>query len=353
MTTGALSMIVPAIVMGINYFMDPLWCFDISHRYNQCQTEISERTQKINYITHRPFSYQGLLIGSSRSAVIPQDSFRGISVYNLSINSLKLHELIPYTEYARERNGRDFEVIFLGLDFENSERYDPRHLPSEYDPVSILAEARKLSYRFKTLFSLSTLKYSFMNLRNNSGRPFRYYDRNNRQYIKTFTHAELSVIYNLVLDELIRGPVRRYQRYVYNTGYRPVLERLKKGNPRSSFVVFLTPVSLPVMEMIVRYDLLDDYLRWIEEVLDVFGEAYLFMYPNEVTIDYYDYLFDPGHLYPGTGRMIADAIYNRKITGESRFGWRLTKETYPLQRRRLEQMVKSVRDPNFHHLFNR
>jgi len=55
----------PCITAGINFFMDPLWCFSLSHRFNQKQDDFNERQQKTNYITFHDFNYPGIIIAAA------------------------------------------------------------------------------------------------------------------------------------------------------------------------------------------------------------------------------------------------------------------------------------------------
>jgi hypothetical protein len=343
-TTVLISLILPAIVAGINYFMDPLWCFNFSNKYNQCQIEINERKQKTNYITFRDFNYRGVLIGSSRSALINQYSFRGLPVYNYSLNDIKIDELSPYVAYAKKRKGGDFDVIFLGLDFENCSRYGidaaiTAGIEQNFE------ETGGLFYRVKTLLSIDTLKYSYQNLNNYRHGYWRYYDRNNVEHIKEYTKDELVRIYARHLKNYTDKKTSRYLNFSYNEEYKKYLIKFREENSRSLITVYLTPVALPIMDLMARYDLVDDYFRWLSEVLDVFGECYLFMYPNKVTNDYFKYFFDPNHMSPATGDMIADAIYNNKILGDSDFGMHITRDNFAAKRPVLERLMKNARDP--------
>lgn len=344
--TGLLSLVIPLLVMGFNYFMDPLWCFRISHRYNQRQMEIDERKQKTNYITYRDFNYRGLLIGSSRAAFISQYSFRGLPVYNYSVNAFRIDELSPFTNYAKKRNGRDFDYIFLGLDFENAGRYaaDPATLAAAGANIE---ESNSLFYRVKTLLSIDTARHSWKNLENNRKAPWRYYDRNNVEHTRKHTEEELVSIYTMHLRQYTDKKMSRYRNFVYNEEYKGYLEQYKKENPRSSIVVFVTPTALPIMETVVAYGLLDDYLRWLSEIVDVYGELYLFMYPNAVTRDYFRHFFDPGHAYPWVGDRMVDAIYNKKISGDTEFGMLVTRSNFAEKRALLARLMSGVRDPRF------
>ncbi|HNW27071.1 MAG TPA: hypothetical protein PKN50_01235 [Spirochaetota bacterium] len=352
LTTGLIALILPGIIMGFNYFMDPLWCFSISHKYNQVQIEINERKQKTNYITYRDFSYRGLLVGSSRSAFISQYAFKGLSVYNYSVNGLRLDELSPFTDYAKKRNGRDFEYIFLGLDFENAARY-PLDDSMRAATMQNFTETNSLFYRVKTLLSIDTARYSWQNLKNYWHGYWRYYDRNNVEHIKKHTREEQIGIFTQHMTEYADKKKSRYLNFVYNEKYKQYLEQYKKENNRSRIVVYLTPTALPVLEIIVAYGLLDDYFRWISDVVDVFGEVYLFMYPNRINNDYLVNYFDPSHANPQIGEMIVDAIYNRPITGDSDFGMVITKSNLKQKRPVLELLMKNARDPRFHYLMKK
>ncbi|HPV39820.1 MAG TPA: hypothetical protein PKX40_01490 [Spirochaetota bacterium] len=341
--TGLLTLILPAIIMGFNYFMDPLWCFDISHQYNQFQVQINERRQKTNYITYHDFNYRGLLIGSSRTTFISQYAFKGLPVYNYSVSSLRVDELSILTDYAKKRNGRDFDYIFLGLDFENARLHKPEEI--RYGSVSeIIEDTNSLLYRLKTLISIDTAKHSWQNLQNYRRGTPRYYDRNNVVHIGKLTRETLLSIYSLCMKEYTDKTKPPYHHFIYHERYKKYLERFKKENRRSKIIVILTPASVPVMELIVAYGLLDNYFRWISEVIDVFGEAYLFMYPNSVTSDYLNSFFDPSHMKPHVGDMIVDFIYNKNSRADSDFGMLITRANIKEKRPLLERLMKNARD---------
>ncbi len=343
--TGLIALIPLLLVSAFNYFMDPLWCFDISHKYNQFQVDIDERKQKTNYVMFRDFNYRGLLIGSSRCAFIPQNSFKGLPVYNYSVNGINIGEISTFTDYAKKRNGRCFDYIFLGLDFENASTYDVNPAIKAATEKNI-TESGSLFYRIKTLVSIDTAKYSYKNLQNFRKRPWRYYDRNNIQHVKKHTREELIGIYTVHFNQYM-DKQSRYRMFVYNDSYRKILEQYKKENPRSIFVVFIAPTVTPFMEMIVAFGLLDDYFRWISDILDVFGEIYFFMYPNEVTNNYFDNFFDPIHARPEIGNLMVDAIYNNRIRGDSKFGMLVTRSNFQEKRALLERLMKNAHDTQF------
>ncbi len=344
--TGFASLALPLLVMGINYFMDPLWCFNISNKYNQFQIEINERKQKTNYITYRDFNYRGLLIGASRSAAISQELFKGLPVYNYSLNDLNVFEIAPFISYAKSRNGRPFDYIFLSLDFEKA-GVGAAYIRTVTPPEEYIEESTSLFHRIKTLLSIDTLKYSLQNFKNYRHASWRYYDRNNVQHIRKFTKNELMGIFNLHLASYVDKKKSRYIRFKYMEDYKEYLRTIREENKQSIITPFIPPSSLPVLELIVRYGLLDDYVRWISDIVDVFGEVYVFMYPNEITEDYFSNFFDPIHAYPEVGDRIVDAIFNNRLKEDTEFGMYINRSNFSAKSARLKKMMKGVSDVNF------
>jgi len=337
--TGLMALIVPGITAGINYFMDPLWCFSLSHKYNSKQDDFNERQQKTNYITYHDFNYQGLIIGSSTSTNVNQYLFRGISVYNYSINGLQPDEYLPYIRYAKERNGRDFEYIIMGLDF----MYAAKLPPPTFDPAAVFSNTRSPLYRLKTLISLDTLKFSRRNFMNYLYGRHIYYDRSNVKYSTPLSQEAQDYNMNLLLRlfEKSDHPFA-FNNYKYDEGYRSVLKRIRDDNPKTKFVIFTTPVVLRFMVLMVRNNLLDAYLKWIKDIVDVYGECYHFMYPNKVTADYVKYFHDPNHYYPFLSDMMVDEIFNHKITGDTEFGMYINRENLALKLAQLERLMKEA-----------
>lgn len=337
--TLLISLVLPGIVAGINFFMDPLWCFSHSHRFNQVQDDFNERQQKTNFVTFQDFNYQGVIIGASTSTNIDQRSFNGISVYNYAISALTPAEYLPYIMYAKKRNGRDFEYVFLGLDFLLAAQF--RNLT--FDPEKLFAETDNWLYRVKTLVSIDTLKFSRKNFMNALGVRHIYYDRNNVKYTTPLPPERIALHMKYLMAHFEKsGSAYSFNNYVYNPEYRAILKKMRDENPRSRFVAFTTPVILPMLASMVKHGLLDEYLRWIRDIVEVFGECYHFMYPNEITTHYLNNFHDPNHYNKAVCDMIVDAIYNHKITGDTAFGMYINRSNLERKLAQLERMMKQA-----------
>jgi hypothetical protein len=342
--TCVLTLIPLMLVAAVNYFMDPLWCFDVSHRYNQVQTEISERRQKTNHITFTEFDYRGLLIGASRSAFISQYSFKDLPTYNYSLNAMSITEMPHYIAYAKKRNGKPFAYLFLALDFEKAGE-TRQSIQAITKPEEYIRESTSLFHRAKVLLSFDTLTYSIRNFQNYRRGTSRWYDRSNVQHIKRFTREELEQIYYGHMILYTDEKTSWYRTFRYLDEYADILRKIRQENEESTIIPFVPPAAVPVMEMIVRCNLLDDYERWLSEIVDVFGGVYVFMYPHEITRDYYTHFFDPSHAYPEIGDVIADVIYNNRMKQDAAYGLYIDKSNLSEKTAYLQKSMRDLNDP--------
>lgn len=292
------------LIGAFNWYIDPHWCFSPDHKYNQVQVAYDERAQKTNYVTFRPFSYDALLLGSSRVTYINQHDFRGLKVYNYAVSNMLPEEYYDYIEYAKKRNGRDFDCIIIGLDFWTTNRN--KELPSPIkEPRFYIGKARSFNYRYKVLFSYDTCKLALKNFRaSRGGIPMEYfYDRHNVKHLLPLAKEERDKKIDNALS-IYRDKLYRDYEYV---SYKGLFEKLKKANPHTRFIVFTTPESLPLMQLLAEEGLMPYYERWLKENVEVFGEVYHFMYPNPVTLNLDNY-YDASHFYPHVGTFIACRI---------------------------------------------
>ncbi len=321
--TLLLSLVIPGIVAGINGFMDPLWYCNTSHRFNQKQEDFNERQQKTNYITYHDFDYDGIIVGSSTSTNLDQHSFRGIRVYNYAINALQPLEFKPYIAYARKRNGKPFKYIFIGFDFLLASTLGP----PPFDPEKIFEDTNSPLYRVKTLISLDTLKFSRKNFINAGSNRHVYYDRNNVKRTTQLNPEEAKANIAALLQHALNSPFPySFNNYKYNENYRSILQSIRDDNPGAVIVSFTTPVIQQLLVEIVRHNLLDEYERWIREVVEVNGECYHFMFPNTLSRDELKYFNDPNHYYPFVADMMIDAMYNKKAEGDTDICMRITRK---------------------------
>lgn len=305
--TFMLNFFVFSVIGGFNYFMDPLWTFNTTHKYNQIQDGFNERQQKTNYITFQPFNYDSLILGSSRTTYINQNDFNGINAYNYAANSMDPVEYNTYIEYAKKIKGSDFEYIILGIDFfgTNANRGILFEKPEFY-----INKSNEFLYRYKPLISIDTLKYSVrnINLLVKDSKLISTYDRNNIKKIEVLSKEQQQ---NNLLQQLEVYDESVYGNYAYKD-IKSIFTEIKNNNPNTKFIIYTTPISTPMFEVMVKNGRMGDYRQWIEDSVDVFEEVYNFMYPNSITNNLDNYV-DAHHFKPEIGTLIAHKVTKYRL----------------------------------------
>lgn len=283
---------VPLLLIAVfNYWLDPLWLFDHSNRWNNRQSPFDLRLQKVNYIAGHPFDYEALLLGSSRVAWINQFDFRPMTTYNFAVYAMNPEDY--YIEFAKRKNGKPFQTILIGLDFDATNAFMYEH-QQKVPLSSYIRLTEHFPYKMEALLSYATVKYSLGVLWNTitsgASDPIPYFSRDNVFHVEK---PQQPAAWNRVLDisKQQSGGSYRYK------DLTPVFQEIKKNNPDSRFIVFTTPVSQEMFRVLVTDGNYADYERWISDIVDSFGEVHHFMYENEVTRDR-DNFYDAGHALP-------------------------------------------------------
>ncbi len=308
------------LIMGtvgtVNFIMDSYWAFDHENRFNQMQSGSNERQQKTNYVYFHKFDYDAILLGSSRTTLIDQNDFEGIKTFNYAVSMMLPKEFNDYIEFAKKQNGRDFKYIILALDF-----FATNKLKKAENPKPIIDNTTSFLYRYKLLFSIDALKNSAANIRRFiTGKKYRRsYNRHNV--------ASTDILDEKTARRIIESRKHWEEKYKYDDHYIDTLKELQKNNPNSKFIVFTTPVSSFLFNLMLNEGHLKDYERWLRELVMTFGKVTNFMTENSVTTDYTKNYVDTNHFYPRIGKLIAHkvlGINDPKIPKD--FGDVLTKE---------------------------
>lgn len=318
---------------AFNYAIDPLWTFSSKNEWNDHQDVIDERQQKTNRMYYQPFSYDTILLGSSRSTYVDQHQFDQMNVYNYSVSNMSIREYDTFLAFAKEQSEEPVQRVILGLDFFKSS------VQESSKPYSLTNYETKLEdplYRFKNLLSLDTFKYSWSNARmswKDEVSLERVYSRENVASARKISQEEL--------DENTKEKIERFKEefygdsYVYNPRYKEFLQIFNERHPEVEKIVYTTPISMELFDALVETGHLSDYEQWLRDLVEVYGGVYNFMYPNDVTNDLSNY-FDGHHFYSETGTKIAERI-NAGPDAESSFGVYVTEDN-------IDSHLQQVRD---------
>lgn len=294
---------VPLMAVGIfNYFMDPLWCFSHSHRWNNAQLDLNDRQQKTNVLVFQKPDFDSILIGSSISTFIDHNDFKGMKLYNYASPLMRPWEYSGYIANARKASGGELKNIIIGYDFFGSKKSDSRMFD---EPAKYYETANSFLYRYKTLFNMKTFDFSKRNLAQarKATRPIY-----RRDYVRSYPRSyaqKLTGSGQYILDYDLK-------KYQYDDETKNLAGRIKEETKGTHLSVFVTPLSKPLFCHIVKEGFLPTYERWLGDLVDSFGEVYNFMYINSVTAVDANFS-DIGHFNPEVGTLIA-----RRITGEER-----------------------------------
>lgn len=295
-----------------NYLMDPMWTFKSDHPYNQVQTVINERQQKTNDLYFNKGKYDTLLIGSSRTTYIDQHEFGNRKVFNYAVADLSFKDYNEMIEFAKLQKGVNLDTIIIGVDFFKTSIIQTS---ADSDFNTYIEQAKEPFYRYKNLLSLDVLDYSRHNYRlSKVGEIVEARNYNRKNVAEAFQidddqrEKETAEKINKFRNEFFKD-----EQYEYNPAFKEMLETIQKNNPDTEFILFTTPIYTGLFNALIEEGRYPDYVRWLEDMTDVFGEVHHFMYPNAVTNDITNY-FDGHHFYPKVGTEIAHVINGERST---------------------------------------
>jgi len=304
------ALICMALFAGFNYAIDPLWTFSHSHRYNNAQVGFDERQLKTNRAYFGGLQrYDALLLGSSRTTYIDQNDFKNLKVFNYSCSSMYPNEYKGWVDIAKEIKGGEFAVILIGVDFygSNAGVFGQGQKSSTPPSRGYLEKSRSFMYRYKELLVRDTLGRSIESIERTSTPDTTDYTRNNAKKTIRISSQRKQEAVNFQTG-LYANHVYG-ETYLYDTALKAEFEALKRDNPHSKFIIFTTPIAKSLFEILVQSGRLEDYERWMRELVEVFGGVYDFMGLNSVTT-HEEHYADLHHFYPYIGELIADRITN-------------------------------------------
>ena len=223
---------------------------------------------------------------------------------------MKPYEFLPYLRFAARRSASPLKTIILGMSFvdTNAQSRLTFDTPEEY-----IARTTSWGFRYKSLLNVELLRHSVASIRRElRGNYHDSYVREGREIVSK--QMKLPVPEAIRRSE-IKENMTVYRTRAYGKDYeyldnRPVFAELKNAFPSSRFLVFTTPVSAHLLNLLVEQGLFDDYARWIADLVEVFGEVWNFMYYNEITTDDTNYK-DAHHYTPQIGGKILQKMYGK------------------------------------------
>ena len=297
-------------VMIVNWLVDPLWCFNHPVPAGHWQAMFNDRVQKANILVFKRPRVGTLLLGSSR-VMYTDPALWGKDGFNYAVNTMVPSEYAPAVRNVRRTVGMPDKIV-AGFDFLGaSVRREQEAASRSVDTRRHVDEAASPLYRMKCLLDYNVFRNAVKNV-------FRKgfeekdgtirYDGGPRPVLHlAFVNPGPSVRREFLADNLqIYG--RSYASFLYDGGHREKLAEFRAEAGDATILPFTTPEGTPFLRIIANTSgLLDDYERWIRDLVRVFGRVWNFMYVNSVTSDPYLYK-EPSHFGPQISEWIASRV---------------------------------------------
>ena len=289
---------ITSIISVLNYISNPLWCFNHNLKISKYKNQYNEREQKTNLLYFGKNDYNAILMGSSRSSFINVNKSKKYNLFNYSIASLHIKEYKGYIDIANKINPNSTQTIILGLDF------------FSYLKDSKIAKLPKEFYsdRFKTLLSYDSLRKAKKNIKIKNDTKERVYTYDYSVYT---TKREPTETKKNMPDKIENFTKRFYSSQGHYEEYTNILYKMKSSYPKSTFIVFTTPITKDLFIKLKEHNLYEEYENWIKDLTFVFGEVHHFMYLNEITNNSYENFYDGHHAYPNIATLILNQIENK------------------------------------------
>lgn len=313
-------------VAFVNYMVDPYWCFQHRVPIGQYQTSIDERQQKSNFLATRTPDIDTVIIGNSRVTYTDVLYIPG-KTFNYASSSMKSVEFLPYLKFASSRSTLPVKTIILGLSFADTNKnstiyYD---MPEEY-----IKRALSPWFRNKSLLNLKLFYNSLKSIRKELKGDF--HDAYTWEGGKVIPSWRMMLpVPEEIRKKGIESDLATYRERGYGKDFiyqdnRPAYEAIKEAFPDARILVFTTPVSEHLLGLLAEQGLFNHYARWIEDIVDSFGELWNFMYYNKITTDGLNYK-DAHHYSPDVCHLIIGKIYETSPEDEyPDFGVKVAKD---------------------------
>lgn len=293
-------------VLSINIVMDPLWMFSHSTEFNNYQSPYDERLQKSLYLKNSKQAYDSLMVGSSRTAYYNQSEFNNMSLFNYSISGGTVAEYPVFINYFCSTN--ELKNLFIGIDFFDCLQSNT-DIKNQVSKNQILIKDLNRPFIFnyiKYLYNYNTFCYSLENFTNyfknvDNGR---IYDRFNNTY-------SFPVNINDTLKYTKKNSSNYYKKYhSYDKNFKNYLIKYNDF-VNCKKIIFTTPLSIPfLIEIFNDTKLKSLYLRWVNDLVDVFDEFYFLTYPSALSECFHFYSYDGHHYNSEIGRLITQFLTN-------------------------------------------
>lgn len=270
--------ICPAIYI---FLVDPLWQWDHPWHLTRWHRPFNERMQKTNYLASHKLNIDTLIVGSSRSSYINPEWLGTGNGFNYAVSSGKPSEFATHISYVKKRSKMPLRLVVIESSFGHALAVDTTF----EEPQKYIDDAEDWTKKYKNLFSRDTYKLA----KNSRRSPLYNYYLYEGDILHSSRYPYRKYEDNQAKQKVIEYDIKTYRENVYNKEYDESfpehLSDIHKAIGDTDFIVYTTPVSKPMMQLLYDMGRMDAYERWLRDLVSEFGVIYHFMYPNKITMD--------------------------------------------------------------------
>ena len=295
--------ICPAIYI---FLVDPLWQWDHPWHLARWHRPYNERIQKTNYLASHKVNIDTLIVGSSRSSYINPKWLGTENGFNYAVSSGKPSEFATHIRYIKKRSRIPLKLVVIESSFGHALTVDTTF----EEPQKYVNDAEDWTRKYKNLFSRDTYK-----LAKNSRRDPQYnYYLYEGGTLYSYRYPYIEYADNAAKKKAVSRQVESYRENAYNRAYdesfAKYLSDIHEALDGADFIVYTTPVSKHMMQLLYDMGRMEAYERWLRELVAEFGVVYHFMYPNEITTTM-DSFNDAHHPTEVTAKQIIKTIQSK------------------------------------------
>ncbi len=253
-----------------------------AYHYQVGQAFYSRQDKVNNLYRNQDFwcKSDGIILGSSRTFPIGNIELNNLKFYNFSTHGMYPREYSAYIQYYKDTCKKDPSHILLGLDFFTSNTHagnwaeKPEFFINRRNkPFQYLLTKRHILPRWQ-LYQKEYGTWGYPT----DYRPLKDKLDGPLPKNESLSLESVPVVYqhNLYINRL-------YGRYDYNTELLETYKAIVNNNPNSTINTWITPVSSWMFSALFKFALVDEYQRFVTDVIDAFGSVHNLMYVNPIS----------------------------------------------------------------------